>query len=499
MHPIDRLRETRLLPVLLLLGVVALVLLVSRVAGILAPFLWAMVTAYILFPVVVRLEHKLHLPRIVVVSALYLVFVGVVSVLVIYLGPVVVDQGDDLLTTLPDSVQNAREELLDDPTIHVGGIEIDTREINERIDGTVEDLVDELSGRAVPLVLHTVEIAIKTLVYFLVTFYFLLHGDQILRQARDLAPRRHRSTLDRVGRQVNATLGAYIRGQAILFLIMSTATYIALSILGVEYALALALATGALELIPIIGPWTAGAAAVTVALSQGHAPYGWSQVELAAVVALVYFVLRMLEDHFVIPQLIGRIVRVHPVLVIFAILAGAQMFGMLGLLLAVPVLATGKIIVQALYYELGNPPARRVFSIRTADDLNAVRDALAQNTREQFVLLCGPGSIGWDELPKVQELAALAVSRDVPVKVVTPDPFAASIATASGIPVATQATRSDEVGMAETVIAEREEGQQQQGIVFRAEAVQEHDVRPETASGSGPATTPRPAEGSSDD
>lgn len=499
MHPVDRLRETRLLPVFLLLGAVAVVLLVSRVAGILAPFLWAMVTAYILFPVVVRLERALHLPRIVVVSGLYLVFVGLVSVLIVYMGPNVVDQGDELLTTLPESVQNAREELLDDPTIHVGGVEIDTREINERIDGTVEDLVDELSGRAVPLVLHTVEIAIKTLVYFLVTFYFLLHGDQILRQARDLAPRRHRSTIDRVGRQVNATLGAYIRGQAILFVIMSVATYVALTSLGVDYALALALATGALELIPIIGPWTAGAAAVTVALSQGHAPFGWSQVELAAVVALVYFVLRMLEDHFVIPQLIGRIVRVHPVLVIFAILAGAQMFGMLGLLLAVPVMATGKIIVQALYYELGNPPARRVFSIRTPADLGAVREALAQNTREQFVLLCGPGSLGWDELPYVQELAALAVSRDVPVKVVTPDPFAASIATASGIMVTTQASLSDEVGMAETVINERETVQQQRRFSFRGEPIQEHDLMPENLTGRGPAGSPRPAEGPSDD
>jgi hypothetical protein len=200
-------------------------------------------------------------------------------------------------------------------------------------------------------------------------------------------------------------------------------------------------------------------AAVTVAVSQGHAPYGWSQVELGVAVALTYLVLRMLEDHFVIPQLIGRIVRVHPVLVIFAILAGAHSFGMLGLLLAVPLLATGKIVVQAIYYELGNPPAREVVPVRATADLEAVRGMLGKEFHGQIVLLLGQDSIGWDDLPLMQELAMLAVAGDVPVEVVTPDPFAASIATAAGIPVITEARPSDEVGMAETLLSRAAAGQ----------------------------------------
>ena len=124
-----------------------------------------------------------------------------------------------------------------------------------------------------------------------------------------------------------------------------------------------------LELVPLIGPWVAGSIAVTVALSQGHAPFGWTQVQLGLVVALTYFALRMIEDHLVIPQLIGRIVRVHPVLVVFAVLAGAHTFGILGLLLAVPITAATKIIVQALYYELATPPIRRVFAIRSSEEL----------------------------------------------------------------------------------------------------------------------------------
>ncbi|CAN5486556.1 hypothetical protein BH23CHL2_BH23CHL2_00300 [soil metagenome] len=453
MHPVDRLRETRLLPVLVLIGAIAIVWFMYEVANVLPPFLWALVTAYILFPVVRKLEKAMRLPRVAVVSGLYLVFLGVVVTLGIYLGPAAMNQGEELLASLPETVDNARAELIKDPTLTVGAIEFDTEDLNQRIDQAIEDAVADLGTRAVPLVFHTVEIAIQILVYFLVTFYFLLHGDEILRQARSLSPRRHRGTLDRIGRQVNATLGAYIRGQVILFLIMSVATYIALSIYGVEYALALAIATGALELIPIIGPWTAGTAAVTVAISQGHAPYGWSQIELGVAVGLTYFVLRMLEDHFVIPQLIGRIVRVHPVLVIFAILAGASTFGILGLLLAVPFLATLKIISQAIYYELGNPPAREVIPIRRAEDLVGVRSMLGGQVLGHLVLLIGPDVLGWEDVPAMQELAMLAVSSDVLVEVVTPDRFAASIATSAGLPVVTEARLSDEVGTAEMLLS----------------------------------------------
>ena len=483
MHPLDRLRESRLLPVFVLLGALIVFFFVGQVTSILAPFLWAMVTAYLLYPVVSRLERALRLPRIVVVGALYIVFMSVIALIVVQIGPMLVTQARSLADTLPELVEDARAELISDPVIHVGGVEIDTEELNRQIDEFAIDLGRETSSRAVPLLLHTVELALHTLVYLIVTFYLLPNGDQILRQMRSLAPRRYRGTINRVGRQVNATLGAYIRGQVILFCIMSIATYIALTILDVEYALILAIATGALELVPILGPWIAGAAAVTVALSQGHAPWGWTQVELAVVVGLTYFVLRMLEDHFVIPQLIGRIVRVHPVLVIFAVLAGAHVFGMLGLLLAVPTLATLKIVLQSVYYELGNTPPRRVVSVKASPDLALVREALAAGASGQIVLLLGPESLDWDDLLLLQELAMLAVGADVQLKVVSADAFAASLATAAGLPVITQAVPSDEVGTAEMLLAERQEAQQRRRFAFRAV----EPPTPETQSGTTPA------------
>jgi predicted PurR-regulated permease PerM len=139
-------------------------------------------------------------------------------------------------------------------------------------------------------------------------------------------------------------LGRYVRGQLFLIGVMWTATFIGLSILQVPFALLLGFTTGVLEVIPIVGPITAGAIACLVAL--GHpAPWGLSQIWYVAIVAAMYTVLRHAEDYFVIPLVIGRIVRLHPAIVIFALLTGGALYGLLGVLIAVPVAATLRLVL----------------------------------------------------------------------------------------------------------------------------------------------------------
>jgi len=102
--------------------------------------------------------------------------------------------------------------------------------------------------------------------------------------------------------------------------------------------------TGVLETIPFVGPITAGAIACLVALGHPN-PFGWEQVAYVAVVALMYTVLRHAEDYLVIPTVIGRAVRLHPAIVIFALLSGGAVFGLLGIVLAVPVAATLRLVL----------------------------------------------------------------------------------------------------------------------------------------------------------
>ncbi len=447
MHPFDRLRETRLLPVIVGLAIVAFTLFLMRIANILPPFIWAAITAYILFPVVARLERLLRAPRIAVIALVYVTLIALLVILGIQVAPTAVDQIRSLASSLPQLVTNAREALVREPQLKIAGFVIDTRQIDARIDVLAQQVAERFGREAVPLVLQTFELIIKILVYLLATFYFLLHGDGLTRRLHSLAPPRHRKTVDRVVAQVNHTFGAYIRAQVILFAIMTISTLILLSVLQVQYALVVAIATGVLELVPIIGPWAAGAIAVLVAVSQNSAPFGWSPTQLAIVIGICYLVLRLVEDQVVIPQLIGRIVRVHPLMVIFGVLTGAALGGALGLVIAVPVMAAIKIISLAIIEELRNPPERHVFALRERGALATFETTINEREHERVILLIAPGAVSWDDLQTAQRVAARALLLDIRLQVVTPDQIASSIATAAGIEVITQDRLSEDAGL----------------------------------------------------
>jgi predicted PurR-regulated permease PerM len=159
-----------------------------------------------------------------------------------------------------------------------------------------------------------------------------------------MVPPASRQELLPLGEQVSILLSRYVRGQLLLVVIMSTATTIGLTVFGVPFSLLLGLVTGVLEVIPIIGPITAGAVACLVALGNPN-PFGWSQLVYVGAIALMYTVLRHAEDYFVIPLVIGRIVRLHPAVVIFALLSGGAVFGLIGVVLAVPVAATLRLVL----------------------------------------------------------------------------------------------------------------------------------------------------------
>lgn len=452
MHPLDRLRETRLLPVIIGLALVALALFLMRVADILPPFVWAAVTAYVLYPLVIRLERRLRLPRAIAIAVVYVVLIGLIVVLAVQVAPTVFEQARALVRALPHLIDAARQSVLSQNRIGIGGFSLDTAQLTARFEAAAKDLASSWGREAPSLVLQTFGFLVNLLVYLLATYYFLLQGDGMIRRLRQLAPPRHRDTVQRITDQVNDTFGAYVRAQLLLFAIISIVIFVALSTLQLPYAGVIAVATGLLELIPVIGPWTAAGIAMTVALSQSSGPFGWSPTELALAVGLVYLTVRMIEDQIVIPQLIGRIVRLHPLLVIFGVLAGAQIAGALGLLLAVPLLAAVKIIALAVLEEVRNPPARRVVPLRLRGALQAFAAEIGAYEREQVVLLIATGAIGWDDLETAQALAAESLLRSIRLQVVTPDRVAASIATAAGIEVVTRVGLDDEAG----VLADRE-------------------------------------------
>jgi len=321
----------------------AFLVFVWRAGPIVEPFVWAMILAYILLPLVGAIERRLGLPR---TLAAVIVFAGLLAVifgggrLVI---PRIVENGRDLQRTWPVLLGNAERTITG--TLDQLGLQ----DLSDALVGpNVADIERELGGAlgrmALPFAVAFGRFLLEFLVFLIMTFLLLRDAPRLFGFVQRSLPRDHRVEMLHVLRDTNVMLGRYIRGQVILVFLMATVTTVGLTILDVPYSLLLGVMTGVLEVIPFVGPITAGAIASLIALGHPNA-FGWSQVAYVGVVAAMYTVLRQAEDYLVIPTVIGRAVRLHPAIVIFALLSGGAVFGLLGIFVAVPVAATLRLVL----------------------------------------------------------------------------------------------------------------------------------------------------------
>lgn len=240
--------------------------------------------------------------------------------------------------------------------------------------GGPSEISQGLARMVFPLAAAIGRFTLELLIFLVGVFFLLRDAPRLFEVLEGVIPREQRAEVLHIGGQVSALIRRYIRGQLILVIVMSTATMVGLSLLEVPYSVLLGIVTGILELIPFVGPITAGALASIVALGHQN-PFGWSQLWYVGAVAIMYTVFRHTEDYVVIPLVIGRIVRLHPLVVIFSVLAGGALFGLLGVILAVPIAATVRLL---LIYVLAK--------LRDEDPLAQLEreiEAVADETRER--------------------------------------------------------------------------------------------------------------------
>jgi predicted PurR-regulated permease PerM len=351
--------------------VVITIYLISEVSHILLPFIWAVIIAYIFNPLVTWLQKRTRTPRFWWVISLYIAGFGLIFLLASNVIPLLTSQIDELSTTaIPGWLARAQTYVQTHETLAIGGVEIlNLQELETKVANVVSEAAAALPGFVPKLLFGLAEGFILILVFIVVTFYLLLQAESIPNNFYRLIPTSHRNEIQQLAASIDNVLGAYIRGQFLLILIMSVLSFIALSILQIQYALVIAILTGVLEIIPIIGPYLATGIAALVALLQGTTPFGWEPWFLAIIIMVVYFALRQMEDQFIIPNLVGHIVNVHPVFVIFAILAGGSLAGGLGLLVAIPIAAVAKIILVYLYSKLIDSPTPENDVAQAEEDL----------------------------------------------------------------------------------------------------------------------------------
>ncbi len=340
-------RGTRRFALISVLVLAALVLWGAR--DILGPFVWAGIFAYVLNPAVNLLCGATRAPRPAAVALLYVIGVGLVVLAAVSLAPRLAEQVNEVLERLPGIVAEAEVSL---PETVLG----QPVSLQDLLDSAASGVTGFLSDTAAAL--GAFRTAFRGVLHVMLALvaagYLLLAGPRLIRNLVSLVPAAERPEITQLVAAIDRVFGGFIRGEIILVVIMSVTTYIGLSVIGIPFALILALATGFLELIPLFGPVIAAIPPIGLALITDN-NFGWPGWVAGVVVAVMYTVLRQLEDYLVIPNVVGRVVRVHPFVALFAIFAGLQMWGVTGMVIALPVAGVARVLLLYVYRRTVSP------------------------------------------------------------------------------------------------------------------------------------------------
>ncbi|RPE81033.1 AI-2E family transporter [Vulcaniibacterium tengchongense] len=314
-------------------------------APILTPFVVALLLGWLGDPLVDRLERRGY-SRNLAVSLVFALMVLLLLLALLILVPLIQRQIATLIASLP----RYRDWLLLTalPWVEARtGYEISDWLDLEHLLQLVRDNWDSAGGFATTLLgyLSRSSFAVIGLVANIallpvITFFFLRDWDLIVERVAALIPRDHLDTVGRLARESSDVLGAFLRGQFLVMIVLGVLYGLGLWGVGLDLGILIGLIAGLLTFVPYLGPASGIVLGVIAALVQ----YGdWQHV---AGVLVVFGIGQVIESYFLTPKLVGDRIGLHPVAVIFAVLAGGQLFGFLGMLLALPVAAVANVLLR---------------------------------------------------------------------------------------------------------------------------------------------------------
>lgn len=327
-----------------LAAVVVLSCLLYLLAPVLTPFAVATLFAYLGDPVVDRLERRFSRTTavIIVFSVMTLAVAGILALLI----PEIIRQASGF----PEQLQKlagwfnavltpwARRELnLDISSLDVASL-LDTARAHLQDIGKLLPKLFIGVGKSSAAVISVIA---NLLLIPVITFYFLRDWDVLVMRIQHLLPRPLEPTITQLVRESDQVLGSFLRGQLSVMVVLGSLYAIGLTLAGVQFGLLIGLIAGLLSFVPYLGPAVGiGAGLISALVSPGDP---WVNVGL---VAAVFTVGQLVESFFLTPWLVGDKIGLHPVAVIFAVMAGGQLFGFFGILLALPVAAVVMVVVR---------------------------------------------------------------------------------------------------------------------------------------------------------
>ena len=316
-------------------------------APVLTPFIAAALLAYIADPLADQLQ-RLKIPRtIAVVLVFLLTFLGI-ALLVLLILPLVQMQVSALLAALPDIIAEAEQVWFPRVTEFLG-VESDEDIGFGAFVARYSDMAGSWASTIFLSLTHSGgALAAAVISLFLIpilTFYLLRDWDAILTRLGALIPSRQHDTVFRLARDTDEVLGAFLRGQIMVMIALGAIYTFGLTLVGLEFALAIGVVAGLVSFVPYLG-FVFGIVLAGLTVATEPEPL------LRLLGVLVTFAgAQMIEGSFLTPKLVGDRIGLHPVIVIFSIAAGGQLFGFFGILLALPAAAVLSVLVRFAYLE----------------------------------------------------------------------------------------------------------------------------------------------------
>ncbi len=334
---------------------------------VLTPFLFSALLAYMADPIVNRLE-RMNMRREIAVSVVFLAVLLIFAGVLLLIIPVLVREIIDLFNRLPGYAERLQENF--QPWIEEYlDVQIDTETFDAaRIRELLEENFESIAKASRATWSYLSESGARFIIWItgiflipLVTFYLMRDWHRALDAIRDVLPRKIEPVVVRLARDCDEALGGFLRGQLLVMLGQGLIYAIGLWLIGLNNGLAIGAIAGLVSFVPYLGAIIGVSLAVITALIQDTASFGLgveSRLVFLLLVGAVFTVGQLVESFLLTPNLIGDRIGMHPVLVIFTVLAGGFLFGFIGVLLALPVAAAGTVLVRFFYL---NYKASRIY------------------------------------------------------------------------------------------------------------------------------------------
>jgi predicted PurR-regulated permease PerM len=342
-----------------LAGLALTAALLVRFKGIVPLLVLAGIVSYLSLPFVRALHHRARLSWAASTNFIFVFWLALLVVGSTAAGLAVAQQVQALLVTLQNLLAGLPAQLaaLGAEPIRLGPwtISLTTSELTPLVErglGAVEPLLTRASTAVASGAAQAVE-SIAGLIFVLAVSYFLtVDRDRVRSSWRGISLPRYEYDIARLRTALAGIWHAFLRGQLLIVLVMAVLMTALMSLLGVRFAIGLGALMGVAKFVPIVGPTSAGAAAALVAMFQPANPFGLTPVAFALVVIACTTILDQLVDYLLVPRILGGSLNLHPVLVLVGTIIGATLFGIIGLLLSAPAMATLLLLARYAYRKL---------------------------------------------------------------------------------------------------------------------------------------------------